>query len=162
MKEVKVMKLVNSLVGRAGKLLGTYIHARRHEARLPLSVSLIEPTTSAFSRSYSPAMAGHLRDISRTGISLVVPSIRFGNRFLLSGHDPLRVIVELPGGAVNLQVAPVRYDKLDDEPGERQYLIGARIMQMDDSDRAHLSQYIQQLKKHRAASLSFARDAKPV
>jgi hypothetical protein len=156
------MKLVNSIVGRAGELLGTYIHARRHEARLPLSVSLLEPKTPTFNSAYSPAMAGHLRDISRTGLSLVVPSIRFGNRFLLSGHDPLRVKVELPSGAVNIQVVPVRYDKLEGEPVERQYLIGARIMQMDDSDREQLVEYIQQLKKRKAASLSFSRDAKPV
>ncbi len=107
-------------------------------------------------------MAGHLRDISRTGLSLIVPSIRFGNRFLLSGHDPLRVKVELPSGAVNIQVVPVRYDKLEGEPVERQYLIGARITQMDDSDREHLVEYIQQLKKRKATSLSFSRDAKPV
>ena len=155
-----MLKLMSSIVGRAYKLLGTYIHARRHDMRLPLSVSLLDEKT--ISDPYSPAMPGYLRDISKTGISLIVPSIRFGDRFLLSGHDPLRVRVELPSGAVNIQVAPVRYDRLYEEQSERRYLIGARIMEMTASDREHLTRYIQQVKKSEAASFSFARDAKPV
>jgi hypothetical protein len=104
-------------------------------------------------------MSGYLRDISKTGLSLVVPSLRFGNRFLVSGHYPLRVMVELPNGTVDIQVAPVRYDKLH-EKSDRKYLIGARIMQMTDSDRRHLSQYIQEVKKSKPVSFSFARETK--
>jgi hypothetical protein len=157
-----MVKLMSSIAGRAYKLLGAYVHARRHNVRLPLSVSLLDARTMTVSDPYSPAMAGYLRDISKTGLSLVVPSIRFGDRFLLSGHDPLRVRVELPNGAVNIQVAPVRYDRLEEEQSERRYLIGARIMEMTASDREHLTRYIQQLKKSKAASFAFARDAKPV
>lgn len=157
-----MVKLMSSIAGRAYKLLGTYVHARRHNVRLPLSVSLLDGRTMTVSDPYAPAMAGYLRDISKTGISLVVPSIRFGDRFLLSGHDPLRVRVELPGGAVNIQVSPVRYDRLEEEQSERRYLIGARITEMTASDREHLTRYIQQLKKSKAASFAFARDAKPV
>lgn len=131
--------------------------------RLPLSVSLLDSKTKAASLPYSPAMSGYLRDISKTGLALVVPSIRFGNCFLLSGHDPLRVIVELPNRALNIQVEPVRYYRFEEEEqNDRRYLIGARIMEMTDSDREHLAQYIQQTRKSKAASFSFARDAKPV
>lgn len=153
-------RLMDSFVGRSYKALENYIHARRHDMRLPMSVSLLEPKTTPQNIAYCPAMSGYLRDISKTGLSLVVPSIRFGNRFLISGHDPLRVSVELPDGVVNIQVAPVRYDRLDEEHSERKYVIGARIMQMTDSDRQHLTQYIQQLKKGKTASFTFARDAK--
>jgi hypothetical protein len=155
-----MVKLVSSLVGRTYKLVDNFIHARRHDMRLPLSVSLLESKPTWRSASYSPAMSGYLRDISKTGLSLVVPSIRFGSYSLISGHYPLHISVELPNRVVNIQVAPVRYDKLFGEQSERKYLIGARIMQMTDSDREHLVQYIQQVKKHKAASFSFARDAK--
>lgn len=157
-----MLKLMSSIVERTSKLLGTYIHARRHDIRLPLSVSLLDAKTMTISEPYSTAMTGYLRDISKTGLALVVPSIRFGNRFLLSGHDPLRVIVELPDGTINIQVAPVRYDRVYEEQGERQYLIGARIMEITNSDREHLIRYIQQMKKSKDASFGFARDAKPV
>ena len=72
----------------------------------------------------------------------------------------MRVLVELPNGVVNIHVAPVRYDKLHEKQADRRYLIGARIMKMTDSDRQNLSQYMQEAKKSKALSFSFARDAK--
>lgn len=108
----------------------------------------------------SSAMSGYLRDISKTGLSLVVPSLRFGNDFLVSGHYPLRVMVELPNGVVNIHIAPVRYDKLHEKHADRKYLIGARIMQITESDRRNLSQYMQEARKSKALPFSFAREAK--
>jgi hypothetical protein len=157
-----MVKLKNSIKSRAYRFLGRYIHARRYGMSLPLSVSLLDQKTTALSVPCSPEMSGHLRDISKTGLSLILPSMRFGNRFLISGHYPLQVTVELPNRVLNIQVAPVRYDKLKEEQSERRYLIGARIMQMTDSDREHLTDYIEQSKKRGTQSLNFARDAKSI
>ena len=157
-----MVKLKNSIMSRAYRFLGRYIHAKRYGMNLPLSVSLLDQKKTAVSVPCSTEMSGHLRDISKTGLSLIVPSMRFGNRFLISGHYPLQVLVELPNRVLNIQVAPVRYDKLKEEQSERRYLIGARIMQMTDSDREHLRDFIQQSKKHGAQTLSFARDAKSI
>lgn len=153
-----MFKLMGSIVRRAYSFLGRYFHARRHETSLPLSVSLLDQKKSAARISGAQAMSGYLRDISKTGLSLLVPSIRFGDSFLLSGHYPLRVLVELPNRMINIQVAPVRYDKLMED----RYLIGARIMEMSDADRQHLMDYIQQVKKSGAQTLNFARDAKSI
>jgi hypothetical protein len=157
-----MVKLKNSIVRRAYKFLGRYFHARRYEMSLPLSVSLLDQKRTALSVPPSLEMSGHLRDISKTGLSLILPSMRFGNSFLITGHYPLRVIVELPNRVVNIQVVPVRYDKLKEEQSERKYLIGARIMQMTETDREHLTDYIQQMRKSGTGSLSFARDAKSI
>lgn len=155
-----MVKMMNSIVGRVYSFLDNHIHARRYDMRLPLSVSLLDSRRAAARVPNASDMSGYLRDISKTGLSLVVPSLRFGNRFLVSGHDPLRVMVELPNGIVNIQVAPVRYDKLHEKQSDRKYLIGARIMQMTESDRRHLTQYMQEVKKTKAISLSFARETK--
>jgi hypothetical protein len=157
-----MVKLKNSILRRAYKFLGRYIHARRYDMSLPLSVSLLDQKKSALSMPTSLEMSGELRDISKTGLSLILPSMRFGNRFLITGHYPLRVIVQLPNRVVNIQVAPVRYDKLKEEQSERKYLIGARIMQMTETDREHLTEYIQQMRKSGTGSLNFARDAKSI
>jgi hypothetical protein len=156
-----MVKPTNSIVSRVYGFLGRYIHAKRYHVNLPLSVSLLDQKTAG-SVPCHPEMSGHMRDISKTGLSLIVPSIRFGNRFLISGHYPLRVMVQLPNRVVNIQVAPVRYDKLREEQSEPGYLIGARILQMTDADRDHLTQYMQQMKKSRPEALSFARDAKSI
>jgi c-di-GMP-binding flagellar brake protein YcgR len=157
-----MVRLVNSIWSRAHKFLGAYVHAPRHNMRLPLYVSLIESKKSSTKTSTSSTMSGYLRDISKTGISLVVPSLRFGNRCLISGHYPLRVAVQLPSGIANIQVAPVRYDRLKEESLERSYVIGARIIQIAEPDRKHLIQYIQKVREGQAASFSFVRDAESV
>jgi hypothetical protein len=158
-----MFKLKNSILRRAYKFLGRYIHARRYDMSLPLSVSLLDQKKSALSVLPSLEMSGHLRDISKTGLSLILPSMRFGDRFLITGHYPLRVMVELPNRVVSIQVAPVRYDKLKEEQSsERKYLVGARITQMTETDREHLTDYIQQMKRSGTGSLNFARDAKSI
>lgn len=152
-------KFVKSIAGRAYKFLDNYIHARRYNVRLPLSVSLLDLKKTHASSS-CPTMSGYLRDISKTGLSIVVPSLRFGNRCLISGHYPLGVALELPNGVINIRVAPVRYDKLREEQNGRKYLIGARIMQIADPDRKHLVQYMQQVRDDKKMLLSFQSNAK--
>lgn len=155
-----MVKMMNSIVGRVCSFFDNHIHARRYDMRLPISVTLLDSRRVA-KRIPSPSdMTGYLRDISRTGLSLVVPSLRFGNHCLVTGHYPLHVMVELPNGVVDIQVAPVRYDRLPEKQSDREYLIGARIMQMTDSDRKHLMQYLQDTKKSKPVSFSFARESK--
>jgi c-di-GMP-binding flagellar brake protein YcgR len=128
---------------------------------LPLSVSLAGERERMPSLRTVAEMSGQLRDISRTGVSLVLPSMRFGDRFLITGHYPLTVMLQLPGRVITMQVAPVRYDRLKGE-SERTYLVGARIVEMTDADREHLKQYVQQARKRQTETLSFARDAKSI
>lgn len=150
----------NSIVSRLYGFVANHIQGRRSGTRLPLNVSLLEPAkTRAASAQHSPAVSGYLHDISKTGLSLVVPSVRFGNHYLIDCSDYiLQIMVELPNEAVNIQATPVRFDKLD----ESQYFIGARIIQMTDLDRRRIVKYIKQAKKRRVAASEtrFAHDAK--
>jgi len=157
-----MVKLISSFVSRAYGLLDYYSYTRRYGLRLPVHVSLLYFKSAKVSVPCSPPMPGYLRDLSKTGLSLIVPSLRFGNRFLVSEYHPLRVRVELPDGTVDIQVAPVRYDKLHETQGERSYIIGGRIMRLTAADRSRLSQHIQLIKKSQAIALSFAPDAKSV
>jgi len=157
-----MVRVLNAIVNRAHRLLGAYVHAPRHNMRLPLYVSLVESKRFSVNVSSTTTMSGYLRDISKSGLSLVVPSLRFGNRCLISGHYPLRVTVQLPSGLANIQVTPVRYDRLKEENLARSYVIGARITQITEPDRKHLIQYIQQVKAGHAATFSFVRDAESV
>jgi hypothetical protein len=143
------VKLFSSIVVRAFGLLGGYSYAQRHGLRLPVNVSLLHVKSAAVSVPCSPAVAGYLLNISRTGLALVVPSLRFGNRFLVSEHPPLGVWIELPGGSVNIQMTPVRYDRLNGAQADCGYVIGGRIVRMADADRERLARHIQGLKKTR-------------
>lgn len=78
-------------------------------------------------------------DVSATGLALVVPAIRIGGHYLAGADRKLHVKLELPSGPVDIKVASVRYESLEDDSG---YLIGARILEMSDADRASFEKYV--------------------
>jgi hypothetical protein len=41
-----------------------------------------------------------------------------------------------------MKLAPVRYESLDESPDETGYVIGARIIEMSDPDRAKFDNYL--------------------
>jgi hypothetical protein len=152
---------MSTIVGRTSEFIDNHVYTRRHRMRLPLTVSILRFKTAAVCVPCSPAIPGYLRDISKTGISLVVPTIRFGDCSLVSGTYPLGIMVELPNRAISVQVIPVRYDLLSAGRGQARYLIGARIMQITDSDRTRLSQHLAKSKKSQPRTFGFARGANP-
>lgn len=86
-----------------------------------------------------PKLDGYTLDVSSTGLALIVPAIRIGEHYLAGADRKLHVKLELPTGPVEMKVASVRYEGLEDDSG---YLIGARILEMSDSDRASFEKYV--------------------
>lgn len=145
-------KVKDSIAGRLYNLLVNYIHARRSGLRLPVTVSLLDLGRNPVVAHRPLAMPGFLRDLSKTELSLVVPTVSFGDRFLTDGYCEMRIMVELPGGTVNIQAVPVRYDKFDEPQNKCAYLVGARILRMADPDRKSLAHHIQQVRRGSAES----------
>lgn len=145
-------EIIRALAARVREFIGNHRRAPRHRARLQLSVSLIkQPGTSqtpGAQRNAAMLLQGHTRDVSATGLSLVVPSIRIGDRYLTGEDRTLDIALELDSGSVHLQAAPMRYEPLElnaseTEPG---YLIGAHIMAMSGGDRIRFSEYLQGIR----------------
>lgn len=152
---IKSGKLMAEVMDSAGRwfygLMANHLHVRRSGMRLPVTVSLVDLGKNPVVARLPTEMPGSLRDISKTGVSLVLPSVSFGDRFLTDGYCEMRIMVELPNGAINLQAAPVRYDKLNEPQSEGSYLVGARILRMTDQERKALVKRFQQVKKSRGA-----------
>ena len=87
---------------------------------------------------------GHTRNISETGLGLVVPAIRKGDHHLAARNRRLLIVLELPTGPIRVQAAPVRYERLRSNTG---YLVGARIISMSDGDRLRFLRYLQRLSR---------------
>ena len=96
-------------------------------------------------RAGLPKLDGHTLDVSATGLALIVPAIRIGEHYLAGADRKLHVKLELPSGPVEMKVATVRYESLEDESG---YLIGARILEMSDTDRASFEKYVAKMMRH--------------
>jgi hypothetical protein len=143
---------VRSIAGSLREFVGNRRHAPRFPVRLPVSVSLLEIKHGADSsaalgaetsaRSHAPSLDGQTHDISATGLAVVLPGVRIGERYLTGEGRRLRIRLELPDGALVLHAVPVRYEQLERTDDRTGYLIGARIIALSDQDRARLLAYL--------------------
>ena len=139
---------LRSIVNRIRQFVGDRRHAPRYRARLPCTVSLMEQENrSAHASTHARTLVGHTHDLSATGLALVLPAIRIGQRYLMGEGRSILVVLELPAGKIRLRATPVRYERLDTETqSESGYLIGAHIGEMSDEDRALFIEYLKKLR----------------
>lgn len=134
-------ELIRSIASRLREFVGDRRRAARHPVRLPVVVSLLDERAGA-----PPTVAAHTYDVSTTGIGIVLPSIRIGDRYLAGEAQTLRITLKLPHATARLYGTPVRYERLEGEGPGRAYLVGVRFAEPDDGGRAVLDAYIKTLK----------------
>ncbi|HEX8144367.1 MAG TPA: PilZ domain-containing protein [Pyrinomonadaceae bacterium] len=138
---------MRSIIARLRGAVGNRRRARRYRARLPVRISLLDvkPVAESAIARRPPEIKGHTRDLSATGLGIVVTSIRVGEYYLTGAGRRLLVTLEHPKGPLAMEVVPVRYEQLDGGDAEATgYLIGAQIRDMSDSDRARLNAYLEE------------------
>ncbi|HEX8774507.1 MAG TPA: PilZ domain-containing protein [Pyrinomonadaceae bacterium] len=112
----------------------------RGKASVPFRLSL--PGSSGDAAT----LMGHTRDMRATGLSLIVPDIRLGEEEITVEDRALSVVLELPSGTVEMEVTPVRHERLDAEAAEQGFLIGVRITEISDSDCVRFVKYLRALR----------------
>ncbi len=139
-------ELLRSIITRLRGAMGDRRHARRYQARLRVSVSLLDVKMAAESAipRRLPQVEGYTLDLSETGMALIVPTIRAGEYYLTGEGRRLLVTLAHPTGPLSLHVIPVRYEKLDDDKAETGYLIGVRITEVNEADRARFNAYLEE------------------
>ena len=145
-------------ISSAARLLGSlarlrkYVGDRRRSprrgarfaARLPLSVSPLGEA-EGFDPSQRSSLSGLTRDLSARGLTLLLPAMRIGSRYLTDAAGYLAVKVEMPSGPVCLLASPARFEHLPEGDEGYGYLLGVRIVRMSDSDRATYHSYLRTL-----------------
>jgi PilZ domain len=132
-------ELPRRIVSRLRRFIGNRRNSRRVRTRLNFTLSLSDPRVNSNGSRRLPKLNGHTLDISTTGLALVVPAIRIGEHYLAGDGRKLHIKLELPSGPVEMKVETVRYESLEDENG---YLIGARILEMSDTDKVSFEKYL--------------------
>ena len=130
------------------RFIGNRRRFRRVRTRLTFTLSLSDPRVSTNGSRRLPTLNGHTLDVSVTGLALIVPAIRIGEHYLAGDERKLHVKLELPDGPVEMKVVTVRYENLEDGSG---YLIGARILEISDADRASFEKYVTKVMSHQPA-----------
>lgn len=134
-------ELPRRIVSQLRRFIGNRRHSKRVRTRLRFTLSLSDPRVKTNGSRRLPSLDGHTFDVSSSGLALIVPAIRIGEHYLAGADRKLHVKLELPSGPVEMKVVTVRYENLEDDSG---YLIGARILEISDPDRAIFEKYVAQ------------------
>ena len=139
-------EVIRSIAARLREYIGNSRRAPRHTAEVPVSVSPLDVKPRATGQQRLPVTRGITRDISSTGLSLVVPAIHVGGRYLTGENRVLRIRLQLPECEIELDAQPVRYERLLAEAPESGYVIGAHITGMDADDHRQFVSYLSTLR----------------
>ena len=130
------------IVSRLRRFFGNRRQNKRARIELNFTLQLGDARTSSNGARPLPSLDGHTLDVSKSGLALIVPAIRIGNYYLAGTDRRLNVKLDIPGGPVEMQLLPVRYESLVEEDRKAGYVIGARIVEMDKEDRAQFEEYL--------------------
>lgn len=135
-------ELIRSVVSRVRH----YVHDRRQSPRLRVrllfTVAIRRTTNGNGLNKRKKVLHGHTRDISTNGLALLVPQAHLDGHHLAAAGGDLEVNLELPGGPISMIVGPRRYEQLENSELGCTYLIGARMLHMEDDDRARYLSFV--------------------
>lgn len=130
--------------------------ARRHRMSLPVSVALIAPkyvgkqeTKNGKAEEHiSSFVSGHTRDISESGLAIVVSKIHIEGRYLTDQDRLLLIKVELPSEEIiQFKATAKRHQPVEGEQNEKGFLIGAEIKDIDEENRTKLIAYLKDTQR---------------
>jgi PilZ domain. len=141
-------EVMRHLAARLRRFVGNRRSATRYEVRLVARVSLKERKGSANGARRNALLEGHTRDVSETGLGLSMPAIRIGEHYLTGESSILLIELELADQqTVRMQAVAVRYERLEEDEGRSEYLIGTQITEISEDDRANFLAYLKTLKR---------------
>lgn len=136
-------EFIRSIAARFREFLGNRRRAPRHRVRLSVSVSPVKAARPArVSATAQDALYGYTRDISATGLALILPAIRINNIYLAGEDRLLEVLIEHDDDPIVVYASPVRYEKLDEGETDKGYLLGLHITDMSESDRTRFERML--------------------
>jgi c-di-GMP-binding flagellar brake protein YcgR len=135
-------ELIRSVVSRVRTYLKDRRQSPRLRVRLVLSVSVLRKASANGSAASARTLKGHTRDISTTGLAMLLPQVHLAGYHLAAEGRELHVTLQLPDAPIEMLVLPKRYEMLDDTELGCAYLIGARITDVSDDDRVRLESFI--------------------
>lgn len=140
-------ELIRSIAGRLREFVGNRRVAPRYATHLEVGLALNVTLPGTRKDDSQPLkLAGYTRDISASGLALIVPSIRVGGQYVTGENRRLRIVLKLPTGPIEIHATPVRYSPLDEDAVDTGYLVGVQITDMSDEDRARFNAYLEKMK----------------
>ena len=136
-------ELIRTAVTRVRSYFKDRRQSPRLRVRLLFSVSIHRATNGNGLVKPAPSLKGHTRDIGRHGLALLVPQVHLNGHHLAAEGRELELSLELNRGEpISMLVVPRRYERLEEAELGCAYLIGARIVKLDEEDRLRYLNFI--------------------
>ena len=116
--------------------------APRRQIKLEFRVLLVATKTSAAGEEQTLPLIGYTRDISESGLALLVSAKSMSLLYNLGHNYTLQLVLNLPSGPVELEVRPARYQHINEGSAGSRILIGAQITKISDADRVRFTEYL--------------------
>jgi c-di-GMP-binding flagellar brake protein YcgR len=138
--------LIRFVGNKINAIAGAHFCAPRRRAELRLKVAMVE-AGSRSRRSCTTTFHGYTRDISATGVAILLPIARISDELLNQSQRSLRIVLELATGAIEADAALVRYEPalVNDGRTKMGCLIGAQILKMRADDRERFDQHLRSI-----------------
>jgi len=145
-------ELVRSVVSRVRVYFKDRRQSPRLLVRLLFTVSIKRAGNGNGAGRRAQGLMGHTRDISCNGLALLVPQVHVDGHHLAADGRELEVRLELGGSEpISMVVMPRRYERLEDAELGCAYLIGVRIVKIDDAARKRYLSFFNEGLQNRAA-----------
>ncbi|HEV2863394.1 MAG TPA: PilZ domain-containing protein [Pyrinomonadaceae bacterium] len=116
--------------------------AERYHLEERLTVGVERPNVGGRPSNLPTVVYGYTRDVSETGLALVLPELNVGTyHFAVPGRS-MRIRLKLPSGPIEMQVEYVRDAELKGEAG---HLVGVRILKMSREARSGYLSFLKSL-----------------
>jgi hypothetical protein len=154
--------MIRKLVSRLNRSVTKQIVAQRKELHLPIKISIAPVRMTSRLNGVMPepfSIRGETKDLSKTGISFVVSAIRIKEYYLVGENRPLTAEIDLPDGTkVKMNVVGQRYEQINIHDSVSEYMIGAKILQMSETDREVYEDFLKNGAKSKAGILQLKTD----
>lgn len=142
--------MIRDWFAKFNKSLSERAVSPRHKFEAPVRITFAPNKNSG--RLHEPiselSISGETQDLSKTGIAFVVSSVRVRENYLVGEDRTLNAELDLPNGKIKMQIVGRRYEQLGDiHTSGIQFLVGAKILNMNEDHREAYEQFLQLGKK---------------
>ncbi len=130
--------MLRELITRLNRTLAERAAPARRPHCVPVKVWFDADIDTELEREKARAacIIGETVDISRSGVGFLVPFIRVKEKYLVGQERPINLEMDLPNGKVRMRLLGRRYNKVGMHTSTERFLVGARIIEMAEEDRA--------------------------
>ena len=132
-------KLIRKITAELTGFIWSRITAPRKNLRVPVKICLDSEKNAGAKTLY---IKGETRDLSKSGVAIIIPTIRLSEKYLVGENRTIYAELELPNGLIKVELIGCRYEQTAIHDSVATYLIGARIQNISETDRQLYEEYL--------------------